>query len=112
MNSIKKITYKEIKENYDQYVFISIYTDIEDVIQGTAFYSEEDIYIEKAIAEHKKIIFYGIDKYDICHYKYIYETYGKYIGYDNIYFYENGLKEWLTFYRIYGNKEFPIYRYV
>ena len=109
---IKKITHKELKENIDQYVLISIYTNIEDVIYGTVFFSEEDYYIEKALKDNKPIIFYGIDKYDIDYYKYLYNAYGKDLKYEHIYFYENGLKEWLLLHRIYGNHEYPIYRYV
>lgn len=110
--NIQKITYKELKQNYEQYILISIYTHIEDVIAGTAFFSEEEHYIEQAIKNNKKIIFYGINKNDINYYRYIHEIYGNTLGYENIYFYENGLDEWLKLRHIYGNDEYPIYRYV
>lgn len=110
--NIKKITHKELKMNYDDYILISIYTHIEDVILGTVFFSEEDYAIEKAIKNSKGIVFYGIDKYDIIYYQYIHDLYGKILGYDHLYFYENGLNEWLKLRRIYGNNEYPIFRYV
>jgi hypothetical protein len=109
---IKKINHKELKNNLMNYVLISIYTDIGDVIYGTVIVSEEDYEIEKALIEKKGIVFYGIDKRDIAYYKHLYEAYGKYIGYENLYFYENGLNEWLLFHRLYGNEEYPIYSYV
>jgi hypothetical protein len=109
---IKKITHKELRNNNDEYVLINIYTDVEDVIHGTILVSEEDYYIDKALKENKKIVFYGYDKYDIKYYKHIYEVYGPLIGYEHLYFYENGLKEWVLFNRLYGNNEYPIYRYV
>ncbi len=109
---VKKISHRTLKKNLHEYVLISIYTNIEDVIYGTIFFSEEDYYIEKAIKENKKIVFYGLDKYDIDNYYYLYEIYGPIIGYNNLYFYENGIKEWLLFHRLYGNEEYPVYRYV
>ncbi len=110
--NIKKINHKELKKNIKDYLLISIYTNLNDVIFGTAFFAEEDYEIEKAINLKKGIIFYGMNKKDIIYYKHLYETYSKYIGYDNIYFYENGLDEWILFHRLYGNDEYPIYRYV
>jgi hypothetical protein len=110
--NIKKINRVQLKKNHSNYLFISIYTDVEDVIYGTALFSEEDYEIEKAILEKKGIVFYGISSQDVVYYKYMYNVYGKYIGYDNMYFYENGLSEWLLFNRLYGNDEYPIYRYV
>ncbi len=110
--NIKKINHKELKKNLNDYLLISIYTNLNDVIYGTAFFSEEDYEIEKALSLNKGIVFYGMDKEDIHYYKHLYEAYGKYIGYEHLYFYENGLSEWLLFHRLYGNVEYPIYRYV
>ncbi len=110
--NIKKINHKQLKNNMNDYLFISIYTNIGDVIYGTALFSDEDYEIEKALLNNKSIVFYGIDKDDIVYYKHLYELYKKHIGYDKLYFYENGLNEWLLFNRLYGNQEYPIYRYV
>jgi hypothetical protein len=110
--NIKKINHKQLKQKLADYLLISIYTNVEDVIHGTVYFAEEDYEIEKALIEKKAIVFYGINQKDIKYYKYLYKEYEKYIGYDNIYFYENGLDEWLLFNRIYGNHEYPIYRYV
>lgn len=109
---IKKLTHKELKHIYRECLLISIYTELHDVIKGTVFVNEEDYYIDKALKEKKKIVFYGFDEKDIYYYKCIYEVYAPVIGYDCLYFYENGLKEWLIFHHIYGNDEYPIYRYV
>jgi hypothetical protein len=109
-NKINKITHKELKKNLDEYILISIYTHVEDVILGTVFCSEEDYYIENAIQKKQKIVFYGFDQKDVKYFNHLHAIYGKI--YDNIYFYENGLYEWMKLRRIYGNKEYPIFRYV
>lgn len=108
---IKYINHQTLNKDFDDCLFINVMEKKDIVILGTSIFGEEMEDIKFAKHNNKKIVIYGYDYLDS--YSYIELCNHELLkGYDKVYFYEGGLKEWFQLNKIHGDMYYPIYIFV